>query len=171
MTHLEQQHFGKPGRGRYHNKEWGSLMVRVGLQPSNTGKPGGKTTGDQMTHYIIEGGVFETACKELLTNKFTLSWVDRFPPERPTASPYSVNYGSDDDDDIDISDPGVHPFEPNPAPFSLVYPVDGKENRTKYVCPVCASAVWGKKNLVLICGSCESKPFFIVSQKNKRPEF
>ena len=23
MTHLEQHHFGKPGRGRYHNKAWG----------------------------------------------------------------------------------------------------------------------------------------------------
>nr|ATZ71595.1 hypothetical protein [Enterobacter sp. HP19] len=25
----------------------------------------------------------------------------------------------------------------------------------------------GKKNLVLLCGSCESKPSFVVSQKNQ----
>lgn len=165
MTHLEQQHFGKPGRGRYHNKEWGKLMLRVGLHPSNTGKPGGKMTGDQMTHYIISGGVFEKACAELITTNFTLSWIDRFPPIRPSAPllmPKGINGGDEDEDDYTS---GYSTLSPEPPAFTLVFPVDGKETRTKYVCPLCQTAVWGKKNLVLLCGSCESKPSFVVSKK------
>ena len=47
MTHLQQQHFGKPSRSGYHNKEWGLLMRAVGLIPSSTGEPGGKETGQR----------------------------------------------------------------------------------------------------------------------------
>lgn len=75
MTHLEQHHFGKPSRNGYHNKEWGELMDRVGLTPSNTGEPGGKRTGQQMTHYIAEGGHFEAACAELLEGGFSIPWL------------------------------------------------------------------------------------------------
>lgn len=74
MTHVEQEHFGKPGRNGYHNKAWGELMIAVGLQPSNTGEPGGKRTGQQMTHYIIEGGRFEKATRRLLARGFNLPW-------------------------------------------------------------------------------------------------
>lgn len=77
MTHLEQHHFGKPGRGRYHNKSWGLLMDRVGLCPSSTGKTGGKRTGDRVTHYIEEGGRFDLATRKLLATGFELSWIDR----------------------------------------------------------------------------------------------
>ena len=59
MVHLEQHHLGHSGRGRYHNREWGQWMQRVGLMPSNTGQVGGRQTGDQMTHYIIKGGAFD----------------------------------------------------------------------------------------------------------------
>jgi hypothetical protein len=42
QAHLWQHHFGKPGRGRYHNREWAAKMVEIGLIPSATGEPGGK---------------------------------------------------------------------------------------------------------------------------------
>lgn len=74
MVHQEQELFGKPSRGGYHNKQWAEWMDRVGLTPSNTGQPGGKRTGQQMTHYITPGGVFETACQELLDGGFALQW-------------------------------------------------------------------------------------------------
>jgi hypothetical protein len=76
MVHLEQFHFGKPSRGKYHNREWGRLMKRIGLYPSHTGKPGGKETGQQMTHYIIAGGPFAIACAELLKRGFTIEYAD-----------------------------------------------------------------------------------------------
>lgn len=75
MCHLEQHHFGEPSRNGYHNKEWGELMDAVGLTPSNTGEPGGKRTGQQMTHYIEPEGPFEIACAELLEGGFKIPWL------------------------------------------------------------------------------------------------
>ncbi|HIE17406.1 MAG TPA: hypothetical protein EYP71_04350, partial [Dehalococcoidia bacterium] len=60
MCHLWQHHFGKPPRGNYHNKQWATKMLSCGLIPSDTGREGGKQTGQNMTHYIEDGGVFDT---------------------------------------------------------------------------------------------------------------
>ena len=35
-------------------------MEAIGLMPSHSGKPGGKRTGQQMTHYILDGGSYDT---------------------------------------------------------------------------------------------------------------
>jgi SprT-like family len=75
MTHLEQFRFGTPSRGGYHNTAWGALMRRVGLEPSNTGAPGGKTTGQQMSHYVIDGGPFDVAYDALIRS----GWNDILP--------------------------------------------------------------------------------------------
>ena len=76
MAHLWQAHSGKPSRIAYHNKEWASKMKAIGLQPSATGEPGGKETGQKMTHYIIDGGPFAVAAAELMKSGFMLSWAD-----------------------------------------------------------------------------------------------
>jgi hypothetical protein len=77
MVHVWEYHLGKGKSLRtYHSKKWGAQMKRVGLMPSNTGKPGGAETGQQMTHYIIEGGPFENSCKRLLADKFKISWAE-----------------------------------------------------------------------------------------------
>jgi hypothetical protein len=64
QAHLWQQHFGKPSRGGYHNKEWGTKMKQLGLHPSSTAEPGGKETGQRVSHYIIDGGAFDLAYAE-----------------------------------------------------------------------------------------------------------
>ena len=69
MAHLWQHHHGKPGRGRYHNREWAERMKAIGLQPSSTGKEGGQETGDSVSHYIVPGGPFDVAAHELLTTR------------------------------------------------------------------------------------------------------
>lgn len=74
MTHLEQHHFGDPGKGGFHNAQWGKLMDQVGLTPTHTGEPGGKRTGRKMTHFIEPGGVFEQACETLMGQGFSLPW-------------------------------------------------------------------------------------------------
>lgn len=76
MVHLWQQHFGKSSWRSYHDKEWGQKMRNVGLIPSNTGKPGGKETGQQMSHYIQVGGVFDVVCTALIKKGFILPYVD-----------------------------------------------------------------------------------------------
>jgi predicted SprT family Zn-dependent metalloprotease len=77
MVHGQQRHFGNPGRGGYHNKEWADLMSAIGLEPSSTGKPGGKRTGQQVSHWIVPGGPFDVACKAFLEKNQGLLWGDR----------------------------------------------------------------------------------------------
>ena len=65
MVHLQQFDHGKKYAGAYHGVEWGEMMDAIGLPPSATGKPGGRRTGRQMSHYIINGGPFDLAFKAM----------------------------------------------------------------------------------------------------------
>lgn len=97
MAHLAQKQLGKPPRGKYHDKAWGAIMKSVGLYPSNTGAIGGKETGDQMSHYIMENGAFENAAKALISQGFDfclgftplpISTTVEKPPKTKTRSKY-----------------------------------------------------------------------------------
>lgn len=75
MVHLWQEHLGHHNSRRaYHNTEWGEKMESIGLMPSNTGKPGGKKTGQQMDHYIIENGLFQKKTDVFLKDGFKFPW-------------------------------------------------------------------------------------------------
>jgi predicted SprT family Zn-dependent metalloprotease len=76
MVHLRQHHFGKPSRAAYHNKEWARMMRETGLIPTDTGAPGGKETGQAVSHYIEAGGRFDRACAELVRKGGTLPYVE-----------------------------------------------------------------------------------------------
>ena len=76
MAHLWQHHHGKPSRSTYHNQEWAKAMREIGLIPSSTGQPGGKETGQKMSHYIAEGGKFSISCAALVGSGFDLSYVE-----------------------------------------------------------------------------------------------
>jgi predicted SprT family Zn-dependent metalloprotease len=67
MCHHWQYSIGEPSKRGYHDKEWASKMIEIGLMPSSTGEPGGKQTGQRMSHYIVEGGQFEIVCGAFLT--------------------------------------------------------------------------------------------------------
>jgi predicted SprT family Zn-dependent metalloprotease len=130
MCHVWEAHYAdRKSLRTYHNKEWGAKMESIGLMPSNTGLPGGKKTGQQMTHYAIEGGAFEQACKKLFAEQFKISWADRFvavdklKPQEP---------GGDNGPDKKI------------------------KSKNKYVCGECGAIVWGKPNLLIICGQCNT---------------
>jgi predicted SprT family Zn-dependent metalloprotease len=83
MVHLWQHHFGKPGRGRYHNKEWADKMQSIGLQPTSTGKDGGAETGDVMDHIIVADGPFDRTVRKMLARGLIVSWTEQ--PEKHTA--------------------------------------------------------------------------------------
>lgn len=74
MVHVWQQEHGDPPRRAYHDKEWAGKMDAVGLVPSSSGEPGGKRTGQHMSHWIEEGGRYQLAYRELSADGFTLSW-------------------------------------------------------------------------------------------------
>ncbi|AID28402.1 peptidase [Mesorhizobium huakuii] len=76
MVHLWQHHFGKVSRGGYHNAEWATKMKEIGLVPSDTGQPGGKQTGQRVSHYIADGGAYRVAFVELEASGFDALYVE-----------------------------------------------------------------------------------------------
>lgn len=74
MCHLWQFHYGTPAKTVDHNREWADKMEAIGLMPSSTGAPGGKRTGQRVTHYILREGFFIYACQELLATGLSIGW-------------------------------------------------------------------------------------------------
>lgn len=146
MCHLWQHHYGKPGRTRYHNREWAEQMKTIGLQPSDTGEEGGKETGDCMTHLIIEGGMFSVAFNELRGKGFVLEWIEF--PRNP--DPFEVPVTGGGMEDISgpttLSDPDL--------PLSPTQPKKDT-SKMKFTCPECCQNAWAKIGANLVCGICE----------------
>lgn len=67
QCHIWQFAYGKAGRRGYHNTEWGAMMKAVGLYPSSTGQTGGKETGEKVSHYVIDHGLFDTISEEFIS--------------------------------------------------------------------------------------------------------
>ena len=146
MVHLWQYHYGEPGRGRYHNREWANKMKSIGLQPSHTGEPDGKELGDQMTHYIIENGLFDGAADDLIANGFKIEWQDC---DKAQDKKGPALLGFDDPNGVVYTpEPGIDGTQPSPVHPSE--PKGGK--RIKYTCPICTLNAWSRHNAKLICG-------------------
>lgn len=78
MCHLLQLIDGSAGRATYHNKEFAERMEAIGLITSDTGRPGGKRTAQQMSQYIAPDGKFIQAMRDLLAGGYRARWADRF---------------------------------------------------------------------------------------------
>lgn len=141
QAHLWQWEFGNPSRSGYHNKEWAKKMIEIGLIPSDTGKEGGKQTGQNMTHYIEKGGRYEKAFKKML-KKYTLPFTS-LEGDLMRSLLKGIEGGNGKD-------------EPS-AKLKRLRPPSRK--KTKYTCPNCKCNVWGKPELNLICGTCDKKYF------------
>ena len=74
MAHVWQQTHGRPPRRSYHDRQWAAKMLEVGLQSSNTSEPGGKETGQSMSHYILPGGRYAETFSKLAAGGFQLHW-------------------------------------------------------------------------------------------------
>ncbi len=74
MAHVWQQTHGRPPRRAYHDREWAAKMREIGLQPSTTGEPGGKETGQKVTHFIVKGGPYAKAYAKLKSTGLVLHW-------------------------------------------------------------------------------------------------
>lgn len=144
MVHLWQWKFGSPSRNGYHNKEWAEKMEEVGLIPSETGKEGGKKTGQSMTHYIEESGLYDRL-------------FDKIPSS--LLLPFTSFEGDMIKAMIDANANKV-----NSTKIGKIDPKIEKRNRlissgrkkTKYTCTACKVNVWGKPKLKIICGDCKN---------------
>jgi hypothetical protein len=85
QVHVWQEQKGSAPKRKYHNKEWAAKMKSLGLQPSNTGMVGGKETGVQMNHFIIDGGPFDEAYRQLRATGWRLNWESTPTQGRPAA--------------------------------------------------------------------------------------
>ena len=141
MCHLWQEDFGKPSRGGYHNRQWADKMVQVGLMPTDTGEPGGKQTGQYVTHYIIPDGRFEQVFKTLSSEDLQNLRL-RYKPTLAALSAKPVRIGSSGGDDGGEPEAGAGGDDERRS---------GK--RKKYTCG-CGCNVWGKSGLLLKCGLC-----------------
>ncbi len=158
MAHQWQHHFGNPGRGRYHNHEWAAKMEEIGLMPSDTGRPGGRRVGQKMADYAVDGGLFLESCEELITQSFTISWLDRF----PTIKQLSMAQHLHSQEISEEAGGGRSPLnelirdavEADGGQGPIVRPTVAKvQTRNRYLCP-CNIKVWGRPGLKILCGSC-----------------
>jgi hypothetical protein len=83
MVHQWQFDYGTPPRKAYHDQEWADKMKEIGLIPSDTGKPGGRRTGQRMSHYIDPEGKFIKALRRM-PRKYVLPWLSE-EHEKPPA--------------------------------------------------------------------------------------
>jgi len=79
-----------PSNG-HHDKKWGKMMEEIGLMPSASGREGGKRTGKNMSHYVIPGGIFENATRELVASGYKIDWQG-IPAEKISSSKNKVKY-------------------------------------------------------------------------------
>lgn len=184
MVHCWQYVYGKPSRSCYHNTEWAYKMIEVGLQPSDTGLPGGAITGQHMNDYPIEGGPFLQACHALVkSNGFKFPWIYRFMLPNSDNSLDRMTERQPIDASLEriTSDATITMTAFNPADLSeedithylyssyrdilpedtLVQLKPAAKTKSKYQCPVCRANVWGKSDLDIRCGRCQ-QPFEVV---------
>lgn len=135
MVHMWQQTHGTPPRRCYHDKEWADKMEEIGLMPTSTGQPGGKRTGQRVTHYVIEGGPFDQAFEKITDEQLAslkLPYIPNVPPVLP----------------VDI--PGIEGTGGGGSSISVKVSRSGV--KSVYTCD-CAK-VWGRPGLNIQCSSC-----------------
>lgn len=185
QVHLYQDHLGLSPRRGYHDTWFANEMQRIGLQTTDTGYPGGRTVGQKMTHYIIPGGPFELAARDLLSGGFKAVWFDAFIS--------IVDYGYNAND----PDPATKPVKPadkgsaierasrtmtnlaaieklrkrdwqdgdkpaildNLDKIHLRQPKKSDASKTKFRCTKCGAQAWAKDTILLKCGACDLKMY------------
>lgn len=162
QAHLWQHEYGKPSNKTYHNKEWADKMEAIGLMPSDTGKPGGKRTGQQMMDYPARGGRFMAACVSLIENGFKLPWIDRaFVPSNAATSTVLKLTEEELAAEVQEADSNDGYYE-----AVLYTPIENNEpmaiqsntsSKALHVCPRCSQRCWGKPSLNVVCGKCKVK--------------
>lgn len=161
MVHLWQHHFGDPGRRRYHNRQWAEKMQEIGLMPSHTGQPGGRTTGEKMSDYAIEGGRFMQVCERFVEKGKFVEWLDRFPPSNPTRGGRTAITPIAEIAQSLVLGPDACDEGEAPKPSD-------KSNRVKQRCPSCGAQAWGKPTLKLLCGEPECDAMPLVAAQDDR---
>jgi hypothetical protein len=159
MVHHWQGHFGSQTRSNPHNKEWGQKMKQIGLNPSNTELPGGKTTGRTMSHYIEPKGRFIEACRELVSSGFKLHWLDRHAPRVDVNIEARQQKLKAAGVEVEVTPAPVVdlPDQPNGETLLVLPPPKKDVTRVRYVCEKCNVKAWAQPETSILCGSCREE--------------
>lgn len=155
MVHHWQNHFGTPSKSLPHNSEWAGKMESLGLNPTDTGLPGGKRTGRSMSDYIMPDGLFIMACSRLSEKGMHLPWLDSHlstTPEKIAArheelAASGVAFVSQDTPIAKASSSGIKLETHSPT-------VRTAPTRIRHVCPACKVRAWTAPGVTLNCGDC-----------------
>jgi len=171
MCHLKNYEDGEFGKTLcYHNKNFAILMKNIGLIPSATAEPGGKMTGQSMSHYIEEGGKFECKTKELINKGFLLPFVERIYNDVKEYTVDNSNMNS-----IKKSNKPGYYIDENKEEFKgeevkcgkdengeeiiKIIKKDVKKLKNRYTCK-CGFVLYGRPNLDITCNKCNEKFVF-----------
>lgn len=162
QCHLWQCVYGKQhSRAGYHNKEWADKMEDIGLIPSDSGEAGGKKTGQKMSDYPLEDGLFVNASKRFIESGFSLEWTDRYPAridssqirnseiETDSSTPISHTSNSYSLLNLHVSD-----LIKDIIPESVIQQAKSYKAKSTYQCSSCGTKVWGKPGLDIQCNNC-----------------
>lgn len=166
MCHQYQTEYGKETRRCYHDKQWSEFMTERGLIPSSTGLPGGKQTGQSMTHYIQEGGRFDVVADQLINEGFNFRWHDPLTFKNHQVNRQRLKARSMLRSTTSQTPPVRAAASNAPVSATTTMPVEPPEhynssNRVKYICITCSQQLWGKRGLKVLCASqgCDNRPF------------
>lgn len=142
MVHVWQYHEGT-NKPNYHNKDFANKMKAVGLQPSSTGKPGGKETGRSMSDYPIEGGVFLKALDKMPKNcRLFLTSI-----ESDYVKGIQIHTGQKEGESTEGQKGKLEAVkQPSKRP---------RKNKVKFTCS-CGNNIWGKPLTRAICPDCNT---------------
>jgi hypothetical protein len=140
MCHLWQHVHGDPPRRGYHDTEWSTKMLEVGLIPWDAERDEHRMSAHALTHQVAEDGPFLLAYRRM-PDEYLLPWRCLEEGERPSGGRGRGGGGAGGEAEGEGEGGGE-----GPAPKS--------RNKVKYSCPGCATNVWGKPDLEITCTPC-----------------
>jgi len=167
MVHLMQYEEDTQGRSCYHNKRFAEIMESIGLMTSQTGEEGGNRVGQQMSHYIIDGGTFDKCTKALMQKGYFISFVAKINEDvkkmtideaRVIKVPGKENiYKNEDGDEFEGKVVRCGKDEKGKDIVKIVVKEEKNWKRYGYKCECGDYTIWGKKGLDLTCNKCGEK--------------
>jgi hypothetical protein len=146
MAHLKRHRLIEPRpTPGYHDRQWAAIMIDVGLIPSTTGEPGGKTTGQKVGHYVVVGGRFSLAAQELLRHGFKIRYLDYEQPHPDREQPPAPN--------------GDTETRTRGDDRRALRRARSKASKTPFSCINCKppEQFWAKPGANWICGKCNTR--------------
>lgn len=175
QVHQMQHQEKTRGRRGYENSDFADRMRAIGL---GVERATGNESRERMKHHIIPGGLFSRVVAEFLEGGFRARWADR------VLTHAGRSWGADVEqviarveqvaaaeaahaDEGELATPRaaehLEPAEPGPLPavpaaknplMFLPPSLAAQNSKTKFQCPLCRAAAWGKPTLMLVCADC-----------------